>query len=85
MEVSDQLHAPAALPPGKELLVRIGRKLDGSQGRSERHGGQKILPLPGIETLAVQPGSPWVKQHSINYISHIARMSKLTERRSRLR
>jgi hypothetical protein len=24
MEVSDQLHAPAALPTGKEPLVRIG-------------------------------------------------------------
>jgi hypothetical protein len=24
MEVNDQLHAPAALPPGKQPLVRIG-------------------------------------------------------------
>jgi hypothetical protein len=26
MEVSGQLHAPAALPPGKELLVPIGQE-----------------------------------------------------------
>jgi hypothetical protein len=26
MEVSGQLHAPAALPPGKELLVPIGKE-----------------------------------------------------------
>jgi hypothetical protein len=26
MEVSDQLHAPEALPPGKELLLTIGQE-----------------------------------------------------------
>jgi len=26
MEVSDQLHAPATLPPGKELPVPIGQE-----------------------------------------------------------
>jgi hypothetical protein len=30
MEVSGPLHAPAALSPGKEPLVSIGRRLGGS-------------------------------------------------------
>jgi hypothetical protein len=29
MEVSGRLYVPAALPPGKEPLVSIGRRLDG--------------------------------------------------------
>jgi hypothetical protein len=29
MEVSGQLHAPAALPPGKESVVQLGRRLGG--------------------------------------------------------
>jgi hypothetical protein len=46
MEVSGQLHAPAALPPGKDPLVPIG----GPQIRSERGGLEKKFPAPpGIE------------------------------------
>jgi hypothetical protein len=42
MEVSGQLHAPAALPPGKEPLV--------PQSRSGRGGEEKNShPPPGIE------------------------------------
>jgi hypothetical protein len=46
MEVSGQLHAPAALLPGKEPLVPIG----GPQNRSGRGGEEKnSQPTPGIE------------------------------------
>jgi hypothetical protein len=44
MEVSGQLYAPAALPPGKEPL-------GGSQSRSGRGGEEKnSQPSPRIET-----------------------------------
>jgi hypothetical protein len=47
MEVSGQLRAQAALPPGKEPL---DRRLGGPQGRSG-HGDEKknFQPLPGLE------------------------------------
>jgi hypothetical protein len=35
MEVSGQLHASAALPPGKRTPVPLGRRLGGPQNRSE--------------------------------------------------
>jgi hypothetical protein len=34
MEVSGQLHAPAALPPGKDLLYPWDRRLGGPQSRA---------------------------------------------------
>jgi hypothetical protein len=37
VEVSGQLHSPAALPPGKESLYPLERRLGGSQG----HGGEE--------------------------------------------
>jgi hypothetical protein len=47
MEVTGQLHAPAALPPGKEPL---DRRLGGTQSRSGRGGEEKnSQPPPGIE------------------------------------
>jgi hypothetical protein len=50
MEVSGQLHAPAALPPGKEPLVPIGWRLGVPQSRSGRCGEEKnSQPPPGIE------------------------------------
>jgi len=51
MEVSGQLHAPAALPPEKEPLLPLDRRLGGLQSCSGC-GGEEIksqLP-PGIET-----------------------------------
>jgi hypothetical protein len=41
MEVSGRLHAPAALPPGKEPLVPLDRRLGGPQSRSGRGGEEK--------------------------------------------
>jgi hypothetical protein len=50
MDVSVQLHAPAALPPRKETLVLIGLRLGGPQSRSGRGGEEKnSQPPPGIE------------------------------------
>jgi hypothetical protein len=45
MELSVQLHAPAALPLGKEAL---NRQLGGPQSRSG-YCAEKFLSLPGIE------------------------------------
>jgi hypothetical protein len=56
MEVSGQLHAPAALPPGKEPLVPIGWGLGGPQSRSGRGGvGKSSQPFPGLEPPIIQP------------------------------
>jgi hypothetical protein len=49
MELSGQLHAPAALPPGKELLVPIGWEAGWVPERSGRGGEEKnSQPPPGI-------------------------------------
>jgi hypothetical protein len=56
MEVSSQLHAHAALPPGKELLYPLDRRLDGPQNRSGHGGEEKTSqPLAGLETYIIQP------------------------------
>jgi hypothetical protein len=50
MEVSGQLHAPAALPQGKSPRYPLDRRLDGPQNRSGRGGEEKNSQLPpGIE------------------------------------
>jgi hypothetical protein len=58
MEVSGQLHALAALSPGKELLVPIGYEAGWAQSRSGR-GGEEKIPSPRREsnprTPIVQP------------------------------
>jgi hypothetical protein len=50
MEVSGQIHAPAALPQGKNLRYPLDRRLGGPQIRSG-HGGEEknSQPPPGIE------------------------------------
>jgi hypothetical protein len=61
MEVSGQLHAPAALPRGKPPPPRysLDRKLSGPQSRPRRSGGKKVSQHPPrVEpprTLIVQP------------------------------
>jgi hypothetical protein len=57
MEVSGQLHAPAALPPGKDPpRYPLDRGLGGPQNRSGRDGEEKnSQPLPGHEPPIVQP------------------------------
>jgi hypothetical protein len=58
LEVSGQLHAPAALPPRKSPRYPLYRKFRGTQSRSGRYGEVKIfypteLELPS--SLVVQP------------------------------
>jgi hypothetical protein len=48
--VSGQLHAPAALPPGKEPPVSIGQEVGGPQSRSGGRGEEKILDRTGTRT-----------------------------------
>jgi hypothetical protein len=47
--VSGQLHAPAALPPEKEVPVPIGLEAGLTQSRSGQRGEDKILELKGLE------------------------------------
>jgi hypothetical protein len=52
MKVSGQLHAPAALPPGKSSWYPLDRRLGGAQNRSGRDGEEKNFQLPpGIEPV----------------------------------
>jgi len=55
MDASGQLHAPAALPVGKDPLVCIGRRMTGPQSQSE-HGGEdkNSLPLRWLEPPIIQ-------------------------------
>jgi hypothetical protein len=49
MEVSGQLHAPAALPPGKEPWYPLDRKAGGPQRRSGRGDEEKnSKPSPNL-------------------------------------
>jgi len=48
MELTGQLYAPAALPPGKEPLVPLDRRLDGPRSRSGRGG--EAIPAPIRDT-----------------------------------
>jgi hypothetical protein len=55
MEVSGQLHAQAALAPGKVPLVPLG----GYQSNSGRGGEEKnSQPLLGLEPPIIQSSSP---------------------------
>jgi hypothetical protein len=58
MEVSGQLHAPAALPPGKEPWYPVDRRLGRPQNLSGRHGEEKNLAPTGTQTPTPQPSSP---------------------------
>jgi hypothetical protein len=56
LEVSGQLHAPAALPPGKSPWYPFYRRLGGPQSRSARNGEVKIFyPTGTPPPLVVQP------------------------------
>jgi hypothetical protein len=56
MEMSGQLHAPAALHQGKSPWYPLDRRLGGPQSRSGRGGEEKnSQPLPGLEPPIIQP------------------------------
>jgi hypothetical protein len=56
--MSGQLHAPAALLPGKEPQDLLDRKLSGPQSRSGRLGKEKILDLTETRTPTSRSSSP---------------------------
>jgi hypothetical protein len=52
MEVCGQLHAPAALSPGKSPLYPLDRRLGKSQSRSGRRGEEKMFrPRQGLKQV----------------------------------
>jgi hypothetical protein len=56
MEMSGQIHAPAALPQGKRLWYPFDRILRGPRSWSGRGGEEKnSQPLPGFEPQIIQP------------------------------
>jgi hypothetical protein len=56
MEMSGQLHAPAALSQGKSYWYSLDRRLSGPQSRSERGGEEKNShPLRRLEPPIIQP------------------------------
>jgi hypothetical protein len=94
LEVSGQLHATAALPPGKDPRYPLDRRLGGPQSRSGRFGAEKILDPTGTRVLSpsvVQPVasrytdyaiSAPVPCHSVrNYIVPYRRVSRPLTRR----
>jgi hypothetical protein len=55
MDVSGQLHDPAALPQGKSPWYPLDRRLGGPQSRSGRGGEEKNSQLlPGLELPIIQ-------------------------------
>jgi hypothetical protein len=77
MKVSDQLNAPATLPPEEELLrYLLDRRLGGHQSRSERCAEEKyLLAVPEIEpcSSAAQPVAIIVAYsgNHMNLIRHV--------------
>jgi hypothetical protein len=67
--VSGQLHAPAALPPGKSPRYPFYRRLGGPQSRSGRYGEVNISYPTGIRTLA-PPGRP-ARSQSLYRLSYL--------------
>jgi len=72
MELSDQLHAPAALSQGKSPWYPLDRRLGGPQSRSGRGGLEKnshhpqsyeLLLLSGIDILLLTTGYEQCFQH----------------------
>jgi hypothetical protein len=73
MEVSGQLHAPAALPPGKEPLVPTVQEAGWAQSRPQ-HGGEEknSQPLLELEPPVIQP----VAQRYTTELSRLLRTNK---------
>jgi hypothetical protein len=73
LDLSGQLHAPTALPPGKAPPLRypLDRRLGGPQSRSGRCGEEKILDPTGTRILnssVVQPVAIFNMQLGINIV-----------------
>jgi hypothetical protein len=64
MEVSGQLHAPAALPPGQEPLVPIGQEAGWAPEPFWTRWWKEKFPAPaGNRTLEPRPSSPWPSRY----------------------
>jgi hypothetical protein len=71
MEVSAQLHAPAALPPEKDPRCPLDRGLEGFQRRPVHSGGNKYLALPRIETAVQAKYLPQLSRYIRTYIQYL--------------
>jgi hypothetical protein len=67
LEVSGQLHDPAALLPGKEPLYPLARRLGGPQSRFGRRGEEKILDPTGLE---LRPHRRLVRSQSLSRLRY---------------
>jgi hypothetical protein len=92
MEVSGQLHIPAALSPGKDPWYPLDRRVGGPQSLSGRGGEEKnFQPLPGLEPPYHPARSPALYRWAIttrlkeNWIRLTRRTSWLVERDMSLR
>jgi hypothetical protein len=71
MEMSGQLHAPAALPPGKEPRYPLDRTLGGPQSRSGRRKNSWPYRDSNSDSLVIQP----VASRYTNYAIQASRLS----------
>jgi hypothetical protein len=73
MEVSDQLHAPAALPPGKIPWYSLDRSLGGSWSRPGRGNEEKNSQLlPRLEPPIIHPVTQrYTTELSWLYLQHM--------------
>jgi hypothetical protein len=63
--VSCQLHAPATLSRGTNVLEQVGRRLSGSQRRSEGFGEEKYaFTASGNGTVILRSSSPVARPHT---------------------
>jgi hypothetical protein len=70
--MSGQLHAPAALTPGKEPRYPLDRRLGGPQSRSGRRE-EKILVPAGTRTPTPQSAKPAVTSFNVNSLVSLYR------------
>jgi hypothetical protein len=64
LEVSGELHAPAALPPGEEPRYPLDRRLGGPQSRPGRHEEEKILDPTWTRTPTPQSSNPVASRYT---------------------
>jgi hypothetical protein len=67
-EVSGQLHAPAALPPGKSPCYLLDRSLGGPQSRSGHSSGEEKIPSPCRDSNS-RSSSPYRSTIPLSYLN----------------
>jgi hypothetical protein len=80
MEVSGQLHIPAALPHGKSPWYPLDRRVGGPQSHFGRGGEEKnSQPPPRIEpsTPIVQPVAQRYSDRAIMAVQHLPNFVKI--------